>query len=45
MERPSGKMAISTPIAKALLGKNEGDIVDVKVPSGTVTFKVIDISL
>ncbi len=41
----SGKMAISTPIAKALLGKNEGDIVDVKVPSGTVTFKVIDISL
>jgi len=41
----AGKMAISTPIAKALLGKVKGDIVEVKVPSGIITFKVIDIAL
>lgn len=40
----AGKIAISTPIARALLGKKDGDIVDVKVPSGMVTFKIIDIS-
>ena len=30
-----GKLAIGTPIAKALLGKKKGDRVDVEVPAGT----------
>lgn len=41
----SGKMAINTPIAKALLGKKKGDVVQVTVPSGIVKFEIIDIAL
>ena len=33
-----GKLAIGTPIAKALLGKKKGDRVDVEVPAGTIHF-------
>ncbi|MBI9063375.1 MAG: transcription elongation factor GreA [Marinilabiliaceae bacterium] len=41
----AGKISISTPIAKGLLGKVVGDQVEIKVPSGMVTFEVIEISL
>lgn len=41
----SKKLSIDTPIAKGLLGKKVGDIVDVKIPNGTATFEVIDISI
>ena len=40
-----GKIAVNTPIAKGLLGKKVGDLVDIKVPSGMVSFKIEDISL
>ena len=40
-----GKLAIGTPIAKALLGKKKGDLVDVTVPAGVVKFEIIDISI
>ena len=40
-----GKLAIGTPIAKALLGKKKGDVVDVTVPAGVVKFEIIDISI
>ena len=40
----SGKISIDSPIAKGLLGKKVGDIVEVQVPSGTVKFEIIDIS-
>jgi len=39
-----GRLSVGTPIAKALLGKKVGEKVDVKIPSGIVTFEVIDIS-
>lgn len=39
-----GKIAVSTPIAKALLGKKVNDEVDIEVPAGTLRFKVLDIS-
>jgi transcription elongation factor GreA len=39
-----GRLAVSSPIAKALIGRKVGDIVEVKVPSGTVTFEVMSIS-
>jgi len=39
-----GKLSVGTPIAKALLGKKVGDIVDVQIPSGTVKFEIIKIS-
>jgi transcription elongation factor GreA len=39
-----GKLAISSPIAKALIGKKLGDVVEVSVPSGTITFEILKIS-
>ena len=40
-----GKLAIGTPIAKALLGKKKGDIVEVTVPAGVMKFEILDISI
>ena len=40
-----GKIAVSTPIAQGLLGKKVGDKVDIKVPSGVMTFEVVEISI
>ncbi len=39
-----GKLSVGTPIAKALMGKKVGDIVDVEIPSGTVQFQIVEIS-
>ncbi|HBG42100.1 MAG TPA: transcription elongation factor GreA [Porphyromonadaceae bacterium] len=41
----SGKIAVSTPIAQGLMGKKVGDKVDIKVPSGTMHFEIIEISI
>lgn len=40
-----GKLSIATPIAKALIGKKVGDVVEVQVPSGMMSFKILEISL
>ena len=40
-----GKMAISTPIAQGIIGKKVGDIVEIQVPAGTVTFKIEEITV
>lgn len=40
-----GKLAVGTPIAKALLGKKLGDIVDVTVPNGSLKFEILNISI
>ena len=38
-----GKIAVSTPIAQGLMGKKVGDIVEIKVPSGMMSFEIMDI--
>lgn len=40
-----GKIAITTPIAKGLLGKKKGDVAQVQVPAGMMEFEVLEISL
>lgn len=40
-----GKLSVGTPIAKALLGKKRGDVVEVTVPSGTMKLEILDITL
>ena len=40
-----GKLAVNTPIGKALIGKKRGDMVEVQVPSGVINFEVIEISI
>ena len=38
-----GKISITSPIARALIGKEEGDVVDVQVPGGVRTYEILDI--
>ena len=40
-----GKIAIGTPIAKALLGKKVGDVVEVQVPAGVLKLEILNISI
>lgn len=39
-----GKISISSPIAKGLLGKKVGDKVDIQVPAGKMTFEIMEIT-
>ncbi len=39
----SGKLSVNSPIAQALLGKKEGDSVEVKAPAGVIQIKLIEI--
>ncbi|WP_313381585.1 transcription elongation factor GreA [Proteiniphilum saccharofermentans] len=41
----NGKIAVNTPIAQGLMGKKVGDVAEIKVPSGTMTFEVVEISV
>jgi transcription elongation factor GreA len=40
----SGKISISSPVGKALLNKEIGDIVNVKAPAKTMEYKILEIS-
>ena len=40
----AGKISVDTPIAKGLIGKKVGDVVDIRVPSGNIPFEIIEIS-
>lgn len=39
-----GKISVSTPIARGLIGKKIGDVVEVNVPSGKMSFEILEIS-
>jgi transcription elongation factor GreA len=41
----AGKISINTPIGKGLMGKKVGNIVEIKVPSGILSFEIMDISI
>lgn len=38
-----GKMSISSPVARALIGKEAGDVVEVVVPGGTRVYEILEI--
>jgi transcription elongation factor GreA len=40
-----GKISVTSPIGKGLLGKEVGDVVDVIVPAGTLKFRIEGISV
>ncbi|MCZ4693281.1 transcription elongation factor GreA [Ancylomarina euxinus] len=40
-----GKLSINTPIAKGLIGKVIGDVVEITVPNGVIPFEIVDISM
>jgi transcription elongation factor GreA len=39
------KISVNSPIAKALLAKAVGDVVDVMTPAGAMQFKILEITL
>jgi len=39
----SGKISVSSPIGKGLLGKTVGEVAEIEVPSGKMQFKILDI--
>ena len=38
-----GKISYSSPIAKALIGKSEGDVVEVRTPGGVKEFEIVGV--
>jgi transcription elongation factor GreA len=38
-----GKISIGSPIARALIGKNEGEIAEMQSPGGVKEFEVIEV--
>ena len=43
-EVKAGKISISSPVARGLINKNEGDEVEVRTPGGTRTFEIVEVS-
>jgi len=39
-----GKLSVSSPIAKGLLGKSIGETVEITVPAGKITFEIVEIN-
>jgi transcription elongation factor GreA len=39
----SNRISVSSPVARALIGKGEGDVVEVQAPSGVREFEVISV--
>lgn len=42
-EPKNGKISISSPIARALIGKNEGEEIQVRTPTGVRTFDILSV--
>src|SRR5215204_64778 len=40
-----GKISVTSPIGKGLLGKQKGEVAEVTAPAGVIKFKVEDISI
>ena len=40
----AGKISVTSPIGRGLLGKSVGDIADIQVPNGVMQFEVLEIS-
>jgi transcription elongation factor GreA len=40
----TGKISVTSPIGKGLLGKSVGDVAEVKVPNGTLKFEILEIT-
>lgn len=42
-EIKEGKISVTSPIARALVGKEEGEIVAVKTPGGVVEYEIVEV--
>jgi transcription elongation factor GreA len=39
-----GKLSVGSPIARALIAKEEGDVVTVKTPGGVIEYEIVEVS-
>lgn len=39
-----GRISVTSPIARAVIGKEEGDSVDVQTPSGIKTYEIVEVA-
>jgi transcription elongation factor GreA len=39
----ANKISVSSPIARALIGKHEGDTVEVRTPDGTIEYEIVEV--
>ncbi|UVJ44728.1 transcription elongation factor GreA [Pseudomonas sp. LS1212] len=39
-----GKLSVGSPIARALIAKEEGDVVAVKTPSGVIEYEIVEVN-
>ena len=40
----AGKISVTSPIGKGLLGKSVGDVAEITVPNGTLKFEILEIT-
>jgi transcription elongation factor GreA len=40
----TGKISVTSPIGKGLLGKSVGEVAEINVPNGTLKFEILEIS-
>lgn len=40
----AGKISVTSPIGKGLLGKSVGEVAEIKVPNGTLKFEILEIT-
>ena len=38
-----GKLSVTSPISRSLVGKSEGDIVTIKTPSGNIEYEILEV--
>lgn len=41
----AGKISVNSPIGKGLVGKKVGDTAEIQVPSGKMTFEILEVSM
>ncbi len=39
-----GKLSVTSPISRSLVGKSEGDVVTIKTPSGNIEYEIIEVN-
>jgi len=40
----AGKISVDSPIGKGLLGKEAGDVAEIDVPNGKITFEILEVT-
>ncbi len=39
----AGRLSLQSPVGRALLGKEEGDVIEVKTPKGAVEYEILEV--